>query len=52
VRILNELRWGNISAGSYRELIKCQNRASSSQVLCNALPNICALPESTPLDST
>ena len=52
VRILNELRWGNISAGSYRELIKCQNRASSSQVLCNALPNICALPESTPLYST
>jgi hypothetical protein len=52
VRILNELRWGNISAGSYRELIKCQNRASSSQVLCNALPTLCTPLHLTPIHST
>lgn len=31
VRILNEVRWGNISLGSYNELIKCQNRPMSEQ---------------------
>jgi ATP-dependent DNA helicase PIF1 len=29
VRILNELRWGNISAASYRELIACQDSKAS-----------------------